>query len=477
MAEFQAFPWQEQATRAFDDLGGLFLAAPAGRGKTWVNAQCCKRARVAVYVCPAGVLEQTRDKLRAYGVEAYALNEAGAMFDDEHEQHTILVSYSVLSRRPKLLEQITGGILDGTLVLDEGHRTKRVSSAQWSKAIAKFISAYPGWRVVFSTGSVMHRSVVDYGHGLVWALRRGAPCGSTPTLIEQCARRAAEDPAWWRETLRSTPGVFMVDDEGGYTGELVTTTEKLPPLAAAAYKHAAETGEAPDGWVCEDRLSQDELLRQLAWGFYMRREPRPSPALVVARRTWTKLAEGAITYGLAGNEPAARTLYPTEYRRYAEAEAREPGEQVVEWLEAPRVHAEPGTIVWVKHIALGERLAEAKGWPYHREQALDADGVHLSKATAPVVLASIQACSEGVDGAQLRYNKHYVLEPPSDPRVWEQMIARLARQEQPCAQVELRVQLRGGIYQNAWLNALEGARQIQEETGQKQWLLRATERS
>lgn len=471
MGEFQPFDWQAAAVSSFDDLGGLFLAAPAGRGKTWVNAQCCKRARVAVYVCPAGVLTQTRDKLRAYGVRAFAKAENG--FGLAKGPRTNMISYSALSRRPELLAQLAGDVPDGTLVLDEGHRTKRVSSAQWSKAIAKFISAYPGWRVVFSTGSVMHRSVVDYGHGLVWALRRGAPCGSTPTLIEQCARRAAEDPAWWRETLRATPGVFMVDDEGGYTGELVTTTEKLPPLAAAAYKHAAETGEAPDGWVCEDRLSQDELLRQLAWGFYMRREPRPSAALVVARRTWAKLAEGAITYGLAANEPAARTLYPTEYRRYAEAEAREPGEQVVEWLEVPRVWAEPGTICWVNHPALAERLSLAKGWPYYHEQAMCVRE-HLSKATAPVVLASIRACSEGVDGAQLRYNKHLVLEPPSDPRVWEQMIARLARQGQPCAQVELRVQLRGGIHQNAWLNALEGARRIQEETGQKQWLTRTT---
>jgi hypothetical protein len=265
----------------------------------------------------------------------------------------------------------------------------------------------------------------------------------------------------------------MVDDEGGYEGALVTTTEKLPPLATAAYKHAAETGEAPDGWVCEDRLSQDELLRQLAWGFYMRREPRPSPALVAARRTWAKLAEGAITYGFAANEPAARGLYHTEYRRYAEAEAREPGEQVVEWLEVPRVWAEPGTIVWVNHPALAERLSLAKGWPYYHEQAM-CGREHLSKATAPVVLASIRACSEGVDGAQLRYNKHLVLEPPSDPRVWEQMIARLARQGQPCAQVELRVQLRGGIYANAWLNAKAGALEIEKQLGQKQWLTRTT---
>lgn len=458
------FPWQEQAVQAFDDLGGLFLAAPAGRGKTWVNAQCCKRARVAVYVCPAGVLEQTRDKLRAYDVDAFELSE-----DAIADEPTIVISYSILSRRPGLLDQLAPDVL----VLDEGQRTKRVTSAAWSKVPARYIAKVPSCRVVYSSGSIMHRSVVDYGHGLVWALRRRAPCGTTRALIEQCAREAEENPEWWREKLRSTPGVFMVDDEGGYTGELVITTEKLPPLAKEAYARAAETGEAPDGWVCEDQLSRDELLRQLSWGFYMRREPRPSPALIIERRNWAKCVENAMTYYDAATPLGARYVYPGEWARYQAAEAREPATQVVEWLASPVVRAEPGTIVWVRHRALGEHLSAAHGWPYHREQALDAAGVHLSEATAPVVLASIQACSEGVDGAQYRYNQHLVLEPPSDPRLWEQLIARLARQGQPCAQVNLRVCLRGGVYANAYANAREGAEKIQRETGQQQWLLRA----
>lgn len=449
MAEFEPHQWQSQAIAAFDALGGAAICAAAGSGKTWAGAECAKRGKRALFVVPAAIQGQTKRKLAEYGCVAG------------------VTTYSMLSRHHNLLNELQPDVL----VLDEAHKLKRVASAQWGKVVSRYISRNPSCRVVTLTGTVMHKSVVDYGHLLVWALRRGAPCGSTPTLIEQCARRAAEDPAWWRATLRATPGVFMVDDEGGYEGELVVTTERLPPLAADYYRHAANTGEAPDGWTCEDRLSQDELLRQLAWGFYMRREPRPSPALVQARRTWAKLAEGATTYGLAANEPAARGLYPTEYRRYAEAEAREPGTQVVEWLAAPVVHAEPGTIVWCNHPALATRLATVKGWPYYHEQAM-CGREHLSKATAPVVLASIRACSEGVDGAQLRYHTHLVLEPPSDPRVWEQLIARLARQGQPCAQVELRVQLRGGIYANAWVNAKAGAREIEAQIAQKQWLLR-----
>lgn len=455
------FPWQRAAVAAFHELGGLVVAAPAGSGKTWVNAQCCAGAR-AVYVCPASVLKQTIGKLREYGVDAVEPGDP-ALF--EPGPHTIVISYSIMSRRPGVLNDFAPTVL----VLDEGQRTKRVTKAAWSAVPAKYVAAHPDSRVVVSTGSIMHRSVVDYGHLLVWALRRRAPCGTTKRLIEQAARFAEENPEAWRERLETTPGIFLVG-EAGWQGAVDFTVDGLEPLAADAYERALASGVAPDGWVCEDQLSRDELCRQLAWGFYLRREPRPSPALVEARRGWARAAEHAVTYGLATTPLGARSVFPEAWAAYAAAEAREPARQVVEWLAEPRVAAPRGTIVWVRHIALGEALAARYGWPYHREGAVDATGVHLGKATAPVVLASIAACSEGVDGAQLRYARHLVLEPPSDPRQWQQLIARLARLGQPEPRVTVHTILRGGLAGAAYSSAIKGAHKIERETGQPQWL-------
>lgn len=440
--------WQQAATDAFDQLGGVWVAAPVGAGKSFVGRQCAQRAKRPLAVAPASLLKQTKRNVCENAV-----------------------SYNKLSRQDDYLERERPDVL----ILDEAHRVKNVSTAQWSKQIARYLAAHPEVRVVVLTGSVMHKSVVDYGHLLVWALRRGAPCPGTMQGIQAAAKLAAENPAWWLERLRSAPGVFLVgDQQSAWQGRLIIREHVLPPLAPDAFDAAQTTWTAPDGWECEDQLSAAELCRQLAWGFYLRREPRPSPELVAARRDWSATVRYALTYGLAGSEPACRTRYPERYAKYAAAEAAEPSVQVPEWLAEPALPfaPEPGTIVWVHHRALGRRLSELHGWPYHGEGTLDAHGVPLSGATASVVLASTAACKEGVDGAQHRYHRNIVLEPDADPRVWEQRFGRLCRYGQPLTEVYADILLRGPHARAALEAARKAAHKIESETGQIQWLTR-----
>lgn len=444
--------WQTEAVEAFERIGGIFCGQSPGAGKTWVAVQCLARALRGVYVCPAALRKQTEAALLLYGVKAE------------------VVSYNQISNDPTLLDRLAPDVL----ILDEGHRTKRVLSAACSKRIARYLSAHVLCKVAVLSGSVMHRSVLDYAHMLVWALRQYSPAPRSQAAWARLALDVERDPKAWLDKLKATPGVFL-DEAPSWTGRITMRVQELPLLLPEAYGRAATAGVAPDGWTCTEQLATDELLRQLAWGFYTTRDPRPSPALIDARRTWARCVDQARAFGLADTEKLTRAHYPQAWAHLQAVMAAEPeGEAVAEWLAEPPIpDAQPGTLVWVHHVALGEKLSALTGWPYHHEKTLDAQGVKLSAATAPVVLASLSACREGVDGVQ-KTRRHMIwLEPLPDARVWQQGMARLARQGQPADEVTSTVLIAAPIYRRALDSALAGAHRIEEQTAQRQLLLMA----
>ena len=86
--------------------------------------------------------------------------------------------------------------------------------------------------------------------------------------------------------------------------------------------------------------------------------------------------------------------------------------------------------MWADRRALQDRVAAAWDIPLHRELGYDADGVRLDETKEPLVVASIEACHQGLNAQQAGFNHSLVLEPPSDPEVWRQLIGRTARQGQ-----------------------------------------------
>jgi hypothetical protein len=447
--------WQRRALGAFLSLGGLCCAMPVGSGKSWVGAKCAETGSRSVVVVPSALLDQAAEQYRAYGVN-----------------HARFVSYSKISRNATLLHDLDPDVL----VLDEAHYLKNTTTSAWGRRVAKFLSDRPGCRVVAMTGSIMQRSLKDYAPLLIWALRSRAPCPRTRAGFERFAIWADSHPQEWSQRLQATPGVFL-DGVGSWEGELTLTITRLGPADWLNYERAQTLSLAPDDWPLEDRWSREECLRQLAWGFCLVRSPRPSKRLLEARRVWARYVKQAIERYGVDTELLARGVFPDAYAKYLFIEQDEPAsEQRVEWQASPSIETgwlKPGTIIWVGHIALGEFLSADLGLPYHREGARDAAGVYLGDQTAPVAIASIAACHRGVDGAQLRYDKHVVLEPPADARVWEQLLGRLARQNQPSSTVRVEVVLRCPEHEAAFASALEQARGIEEATRQSQLLLRA----
>jgi hypothetical protein len=446
-------PWQERAVADFDRYGGVFVVPQPGEGKTLVGALCAAKCARPLVLVKASNLKQTARMFEGYGVT-----------------HAMFASYNALSLDEPMLDRLN----PDCLVVDEADMLKNVRKTAWARRVARYLHDFPRVRVVVLTGSVMHKSALDYLHLLVWALRKNPLVRASSASIERVAKWADEHPAEWLEKLRDCPGVHFGDGRRAWAGELTLTITRLPPAAPDEYERAQTVGEAPDGWPLEDRWSREECLRQLAWGFALVRSPRPSKRLLAMRRVWARYVKQAIEYHGVDTEMLAREVFPDAYAAYLAVEQSEPAsEQRVEWFGCAIPGTRPGTLVWVNHIALGERLSRLTGWPYHREGARDAAGVYLGDQTAPVAIASIAACHRGVDGAQLRYNRHVVLEPPADARVWEQLLGRLARQGQPSSTVHVEVVLRCPEHEAAFASALEQARGIEEATRQSQLLLRA----
>lgn len=449
---FSPHAWQVNAVAAFRALGGLFMAQPPGAGKSWVIGECLRGAERPLCIMPASARSQTRLMLEGYGVtSAYA-------------------SYSQVSRDSELLNRYRPDVL----AVDEAHALKNVRTSAWGRRIARYLHENPSCRVVASTGSVMHRGLADYAHLLVWALRGGAPCPTSQAGIERAALAVMLQPQAWLAKMLATPGVFL-ESAPSWAGELLIREHVLPISDDSAYARAAESSMAPDGWACEG-FALTELLRQLSWGWYTGRDPRPSPALVEARAMWAKCVTQAKAYGLCDTELGARAHYPDAWRAYSAVLAREPeGEPVPVWLDPPLdmpwyVEAVPGTIVWVHHRAVGQDIADEMGWPYHTDGTLDAQGRRLDETDAPVVVASIAACHKSCN-AQARFSHNIVLEPPADARVWQQLICRTARQGQksPCVTVDIVIP--SPTYAADLATARKLAAQIQLETGQTQLLL------
>lgn len=448
--------WQTAAVRDYCRLGGLFCAQSPGSGKTAVGAACAQiDDHVAcVVVAPAAALAQTTAMYRSYGAT-----------------RCTFISYHAISNNALILDDLKPGLL----ILEESHNAKRVRTAAWARRIARYLAANPNCRVVVSTGSIMARSFTDYAHLLVWALRSRAPCPRASSAWPAFAEQVAQEPEVWLARLRATPGVYL-DAAPSWSGRLTITEDWPELLLPEAYERAETQWTAPDGWQWDEtgRWAKDALCRQLAWGWFMARNPRPSPALVDARRDWARWTESAKIYGLADTELGARSVYPDQYARYAAAVAREPeGEPEPTWLVEPPVpQVESGTIVWCQSPALARRLQALTRWPYHHNHTQDADGVLLRDAVAPVVLASTQACHASVDGAQHRYRHHVILEPSADAVVEQQRLARLARQGQPAAEVTARYVVAAPVFGRALDSARQKAYMIQQQTGQAQYLLR-----
>ena len=473
VAEFTPHAWQTNATEDYFRLGGVVCWMDAGCGKTYTAASIARRCPRPLVVAPAGVIKQTMAMFESYGVKCCPAKLWDPRLEREGAVHFASYTWLQKAAQAEFFERFR----PSDVLLDEFHLCRNLKTNSAAKRLNRHLVARPPVRVAVFTASPWSRGLGDVAPGLRFALRKRAPLPPTNDGVEMLAERLASDPdarREWFARLAATPGVYLDSDgAGAYQGRVELRVIRREPALTLP-----DTWELPDGWLLGSASEAAGAARNLAWGFYKTRTPRPTPEFLEARRAWGQVVRRVTERGAADTESQVRELRPGEWAAYQAVAERQPAyrEEAV-WqsrgsLVATLAQTErpSGTIIWANSVELQRAVAEYLGCPWHHEQGEDANGVRLDEATAPVVVASMRACSVGFN-PQARFHHNLVLEPLADQELMKQLIARTARQGQPRDVVTVDLVLNCREAEYALRQSIERARVAYEATGKRNPLL------
>lgn len=328
----------------------------------------------------------------------------------------------------------------------------------------------------------------------------------------------------FRDRVRQTPGVIATTDAGP---EIPLVLERWSPASSPEIDRAVEqlaaTWQLPDGRDIEDPLRQTDALNTLALGFWYRWRVEPPKRWLHTRRLWAWFVRQTIAarrYQLDSVEQVARACrdgaipVPTIAELLEEREERcdhrgiwwtksdkpvpwdvdptapiatawrdvaptfEP-ESEARWFDdsvaqqAARWAQETGGIVWTQFGPFGRRLDDL-GVPYYGAGGLRA-GVMIERASGPVA-ASVAANSEGRN-LQSQWSRSLVTSVRGGRQSaagLEQLIARTHRDGQTSESVRVAFMLVHEHQSVAFASVLNGARYLEQTTGQPQKLTIAT---
>lgn len=268
-----------------------------------------------------------------------------------------------------------------------------------------------------------------------------------------------------RRRLHETAG-FMHTSQLSCDASL--SMEVVHPPASPLIEHAildlraclAESGEDTKGELLLRPADVWAKARMLAQGFLYDWEPPPPDEWRTRRRRWHRLIRFALgVHGRTLDTPMQvaqavdKGILVDKFDVSLDPEKpdmRLPQEILADWRQieptykyklVPRwiddsrmrwvsekyLRKPENMIVWVEHVAAGQKLAELSGRPFHHNKGLDAQGRHIEQASGPII-ASVSANYRGVNLQQ--YHKNFILSADPVGSTLEQLMGRTHRQGQ-----------------------------------------------
>lgn len=428
------FPQQAEAlyvlarTRAFAPI-------PVGDGKTLISALVAESLGLqgddVLLLVPGGLVEKTIAEFDAY------------------EKHWRI-------RRPRVegYEKLGRGSLNLTeiapkaIIADEAQYLKNLKSSR-TKKVVRYMEANPETIFLPMSGTMTSKSLMDYWHLALWALKDRAPVPRTHTEAERWARAVDNrvDPA-----LRLAPGAlevfgdfpaFVSSTEGVVPGSpssvrasisLTLDRERVRTSAIANAMACLNDGMRPD----LEPLTPEGVVAckfQVEMGFYYKEKGTPPPLWRERRGRWNSLVRSIIDAGLADTELEARNKYGTTTREGQDWLAiKDSFKSIPEpvWLDEGIIpalieRAGPDCLVWVWHSTAVEDLV-ARGKlpvPYFGEMGKDKNGRYIESVRGTVAL-SIQSNRTGRN-LQYGWSRNYLTYTPGSWDYWEQLMGRTHR--------------------------------------------------
>lgn len=498
-------PVQALALHDAGIVGGLFGAIGVGEGKTLPTMllPVALGASRPLLLLPGGLIEnasRARVELARHWRIPTSLR---------------IMSYDVLSRVDAANELEV--YAPDAIICDEAHRLKNRGAAV-TRRVERYMTAHMETKFCALSGSIMDKSLEEFAHLLLWALKWNAPIpyardevtewaealdyggdifgGRRPgALLELCS---AEERATYteqvaarhgfRRRLTETPGVVATVGEGLdvkcsiYLREI---RQKVAPIVETYFDKLRNQMLTPDDWELETGVEVWQHAQELALGLHYVWDPRPPIEWRMRRSAWAKFVRETISRSRKYDSELqvaqacdAGALDATALNAWREIEPSFTPNVVPIWHDdfALKTSAEwmskPG-IVWTEHRFFAERLAAYTGCRYFGAGGFDEQGAYIEDASpTEAVIASIDANREGKNLQKL-WNRNLVVCPPKSAAWWEQLIARTHRTGQTADEVIVDVVI--GCRENfdAVTEAIAGARAIQEMTGKRQKLLMA----
>lgn len=376
-----------------------------------------------------------------------------------------------------------------SFVFDEPDRLRKM----YGNAMVKRFRQYLEWRkgeglktaVVFLTGTPYRDSCQDYLHWLVWSLGDGAPApletakhGQVSAYLDEQENSAKRDfeshygsvgnheaaVTRFRERLIQTPGVIVSND--AYTGSTLTcSTHYVDPGLNEHYRVLRDLCQRPDGWELVDKSEDDAeadeintwsvwgVARQLSLGFFYQPDPPPPADWARARSAWCRYVRDIIDNEEIAleTEKQVRSMCekqddpPYEWTAWRDIKDTFQPNRVPVWVSDHALeHAQtwgqnaPG-IIWVDHVAFGQKLSAVTGWHYYGQRGLNALGRSIEDADGRTpVIASRKANATGRN-LQHAFHRNLIMTLPPCGRDVEQLIGRTHRHGQPQANVHVDV--------------------------------------
>jgi hypothetical protein len=366
------------------------------------------------------------------------------------------------------------------------------------------------------SGTITRKSLKDYCHLMIAALKDGAPVPINYREMEDWAMALDDGVNDWerpppgalkhlcemtedclkffnredllaacrdgfRKRLIETPGVVATQDTGIGSSlvirkRVIQTSEPI----REALNTLRSDWVTPYGEEVTDAVDYWRKARELSQGFYYRWEwdGPVDQEWLDARAAWRSFVRRT-TRRDAKRDTELRVvqacqsgeIHSPEFLIWEAIKDRANPQTVSEWVcdsfLFDVVHQANllDMLVWFEQRAVGEKLAEITGWPIFSG---DGEGLEQALKNGGTVLASVR--SHGVGANLQKYCRNLVLSPSPSGATWEQLLGRTHRPGQTADEVEAIVYQHTPEFREALEKARANSEYIERSTWQRQKL-------
>jgi hypothetical protein len=480
--------WTVQAIALAEiaELHGAFCPVGVGMGKSLVSllAPVVLDAKRPLLLVPAALRDQTLShvvpKMRKHWRLSSALQVRG-------------YSEISLEKNKDLLDELSPDLI----IFDECHYLKNKSAGR-TKRVLRFLREHPDVWCAALSGTIASRSLKDWSHISQWTLRDGSPVPSKwqelsewaealdadvpeeqrflPGALKKFCKKDESPRAGFRRRLVETPGVIATkENDLGCSLVIQARNPAVPLVVQAALEKLRTSWETPNGDPLTNAIDLWRHAREIALGFWYAWTEAPPQDWMKARRVWKRYVRETLKHNRRGldtelqvwNESSRGphiewsnwsvlkdSFKPISKPRWISDFAIQ---DCVKWFE------EDAGIVWVEHVAFGERLSQFTNFRYFG--AGDNDIVTTPETK---IIASIQAHCEGKN--LQRWFRNLIVSPPARGQTWEQVLGRTHREGQQADEVSCDVFLHAQELRDGFEHARSDARYLEETYGHRQKL-------